>query len=218
MSNLQVQFGKEFAKGEILFREGEHGKEMFVIHAGTVRISKQFDAGEHVIAILGPGDFFGELAVLNNKPRTATAQVTEKLSCLVLDASRLETILSSNGEIALKLLKKFAKRLDSANSLIEILMEQDPKARVILSLSRHAESYGEECLGGIRLRVTKAELCQEVSCLPAVVDEVLQKLSRLQLVDQDDDGNLVVADVEQLRDFLELLEMPPSVNVVELVQ
>ena len=74
------------------------------------------------------------MAILNGKPRTATATVVETTRCLVIEAKTLEAMVARNAEIALRLIKKLAKRLDSADTLIEILMHRDPKARVMLAL------------------------------------------------------------------------------------
>src|SRR5215217_6867222 len=114
------RFGREYQAGEVLFREGEPGDQMFVIQAGAVRISKTMSGEPKVLAVLGPGEFLGEMAILNGKPRTATATVIEATRCLVIEAKTLESMVARNAEIALRLIKKLAKRLDSADTLVEI--------------------------------------------------------------------------------------------------
>src|SRR5713101_6899175 len=84
---LFQRFGKEFRKGTILFREGEPGKEMFVLHSGKVSISKRVRDADKVLATLGPGEFFGEMAIISNKPRNANAMVMEDARLLVIDPS-----------------------------------------------------------------------------------------------------------------------------------
>src|SRR5262249_54908184 len=116
-------------------------------------------------------------------------------------------MVARNAEIALRLIKKLAKRLDSADTLVEILMHKDPKARVMLALSRHADAFGEHIADGIRVRTTSADLAAEVGVELAVAEEVMARLVRLRLVTEEP-GGLVVADVGRLRDFLEFLEMP----------
>ena len=74
---LFQRFGKEFPKATVLFREGETGKEMFVLQAGKVIITKTVRDIEKMLAVLGPGEFFGEMALISNKPRNATATVAE---------------------------------------------------------------------------------------------------------------------------------------------
>lgn len=205
---LFARFGREYQAGEVLFREGEPGDRMFVIQAGAVRISKSMGGEEKVLAILGPGEFLGEMAILNGKPRTATATVVEPARCLLIDARTLEAMVAKNTEIAMRLIKKLARRLDSADTLLEILMHTDPKARVMLALARHAEAFGEPVADGVRIRATAADVAQEVSVLESTAQEVMQRLRRLRLVREEPGGALVISDIARLRDFLEFLEMP----------
>jgi CRP-like cAMP-binding protein len=204
---LFARFGREYAPGDVLFREGESGDVMFVIQTGAVRISKNIGGEDKVLAVLGPGEFLGEMAILNGKPRTATATVVETARCLVIEAKTLESMVARNAEIALRLIKKLAKRLDSADTLVEILMHRDPKARVMLALSRHADAFGEQTDDGIRVRTNATELAREVGVEVEVAHEVLARLRRLRLVTEEE-TSLVVADVGRLQDFLEFLEMP----------
>ncbi|MFO0759175.1 MAG: Crp/Fnr family transcriptional regulator [Byssovorax sp.] len=204
---LFARFGREYAPGDVLFREGESGEVMFVIQNGAVRITKAVAGDDKVLAVLGPGEFLGEMAILNGKPRTATATVVEPTRCLLIEARTLESMVARNAEIALRLIKKLAKRLDSADTLVEILMHRDPKARVMLALSRHADAFGEPTAEGIRVRTTAEEIAREVGVDVSVANEVMARLHRLRLLTEEPDG-LVVADVGRLRDFLEFLEMP----------
>jgi CRP/FNR family transcriptional regulator, cyclic AMP receptor protein len=204
---LFARFGREYQPGEVLFREGEAGEVMFVIQSGSVRIAKAIGGEDKVLAVLGPGEFLGEMAILNGKPRTATATVVESARCLVIEAKTLEQMVARNAEIALRLIKKLAKRLDSADTLVEILMHRDPKARVMLALARHADAFGEHTETGIRVRTTAVDIAREVGVPEEVAHEVMARLRRLHLVTEED-GSLIVADVTRLQDFLEFLEMP----------
>jgi CRP/FNR family transcriptional regulator, cyclic AMP receptor protein len=204
---LFARFGREYQPGEVLFREGEAGEVMFVIQSGAVRIAKAIGGEDKVLAVLGPGEFLGEMAILNGKPRTATATVVESARCLVIEAKTLEQMVARNAEIALRLIKKLAKRLDSADTLVEILMHRDPKARVMLALARHADAFGEHTENGIRVRTTAVDIAIEVGVPEEVAHEVMARLRRLHLITEEE-GSLIVADVARLQDFLEFLEMP----------
>jgi CRP/FNR family transcriptional regulator, cyclic AMP receptor protein len=204
---LFARFGREYPPGEVLFREGEAGDVMFVIQSGVVRIAKAIGGEDKVLAVLGPGEFLGEMAILNGRPRTATATVVEQTRCLVIEARTFEQMVARNAEIALRLIKKLAKRLASADTLVEILMHKDPKARVMLALARHADAFGEHTDAGIRVRTTAVELAREVGVDESVAHEVMARLLRLRLVTEEE-SSLIVADVTRLQDFLEFLEMP----------
>lgn len=205
------RFGREFEVGHVLFREGEPGDVMFVIQSGVVRITKRVADEDKPLAFLGAGEFLGEMAILNGKPRTATAEVVEgPARCLVIDAQTMEVMVTKNAEISLRLIKKLAKRLDSADALIEILMHRDPKARVLLALVRHAEAYGEPTAEGIALRATPEELAQQVGVEVEVAEQLLTRLRRLKLLRGLDDGRHVVSDLSRLEEFIEFLEHPAA--------
>jgi CRP-like cAMP-binding protein len=205
--NLFARFGRTSPAGTVLFREGDEGATMYVLQSGRVRISKGSQDGTKTLAVLGPGEFFGEMAILNRKPRTATAEVVEAARLLVLDAKTFEAMVLSNVEIAVRLIKKLARRLDNADTLIEILMHRDPKARVILGLSREAEQGGiEQDDGSVLVPLTRDDLAAQVGLTPEEVADVLSRLTRLRMVEETPEG-FVIQDVLRLSEFLEFLEM-----------
>ncbi|MFO0674756.1 MAG: cyclic nucleotide-binding domain-containing protein [Polyangiaceae bacterium] len=205
--SVNMRVAREFPAGAVLFREGEPGAEMFVVQSGRIRISKRVAGGDLPIAVLGRGEFLGEMAILNGKPRTATAVVIEDATCLVIDAKTLETMITKNTEIAVRLVKKLAARLDAADALVQILMHPDPKARVLLGLKRHAESFGQQTEEGIWLDVAPEALAREVGAERAQVDEVLARLQRLRIATEEN-GAITVMDMGRLLEFLEFIEMP----------
>jgi CRP/FNR family transcriptional regulator, cyclic AMP receptor protein len=203
---LFSRFGKEFPAGSRLFQEGEAGTEMYVVQSGKVSITKSVGDTTKVLAILGPGEFFGEMSILNQKPRTATAVVVEDAKLLVIDAQTFEAMVTGNTEIALRLIKRLAKRLDSADTLISILMHKDPRARVILGLSRQAEIAGQKVDQGIFIPTSPGELGHQIGLDPAAVSEVVQTLGRSGMLAVVE-GGVLVQDVPKLREFLDFLEM-----------
>ena len=209
---LFARFGRECPAGEVLFREGEPGDVMYVLREGVVRIFKGSPEGDKTLAVLGAGEFFGEMSILNEKPRTATAEVVEAAKLLVINARTFEQMVKGNSEIAIRLIKKLAMRLDSANELIEVLLHRDPKARVILGIARQVELIGEEREGGaVFVPMERDELASEVGVSVGETNEVLHRLRRLNIAEEsvDELGRLgfLVHDVRRLREFLEFLEM-----------
>jgi CRP/FNR family cyclic AMP-dependent transcriptional regulator len=206
---LFLRLARDFPAGNVLFREGEQGEDMYVIQAGLVQILKRVGDDERPLATLGRGEFLGEMAILNGKPRTATAVVLEDARCLVIDAATLEQMVSNNAEIAVRLVKKLARRLDAADELIQILLHPDPSARVLHGLKRHTESFGETTdEGGVRLRVSPGELAREVGVQTEQVLDVMGRLRRLRIAGEDARGAIVVLDPARLLEFMEFLEMP----------
>ena len=181
---------------------------MYVIQSGVVQVEKRIGDQDRPLATLGRGEFVGEMAILNGKPRTATAVVIEDATCLVIDGQTLEHMIANSPEIALRLVKKLARRLDSADEMIQILLNPDPKARVLLSLRRQAESFGEETSLGVRIRASPSDLAREVGAAESQVRDVLERLRRLRIAAEDEVGGAIVLDLPRLHEFLEFVEMP----------
>jgi CRP/FNR family cyclic AMP-dependent transcriptional regulator len=203
-----LRLGRDFSAGNVLFREGERGEDMYVIQSGLVQILKRVGGEDRPLAMLGRGEFLGEMAILNGKPRTATAVVLEDAKCLVIDAATLEQMITNSAEIALRLVKKLARRLDSADEMIQILLNPDPKARVLHGLKRHAENFGDDTGTGVRVDISTDGLARELGVESPQVRDVLSRLRRLRIAEEDETGAIVVTDLPRLLEFMEFLEMP----------
>jgi CRP-like cAMP-binding protein len=203
---LFTKFGREFPKGAVLFREGESGKEMYVIQSGTVAISKRARDVEKVLATLGPGEFFGEMAIISNKPRTATATVSDAARCLVIDPKTFEAMIRGNAEIAVRMIKKLADRLQEADAQIENLLLRDANSRVVHYLAYIADTRGRPVTGGVKIEVALNTLPGILGIDSQQLDGVMEKLSKVKLATVEPDG-VVVPDSKKLREFLDFLEM-----------
>jgi CRP-like cAMP-binding protein len=113
--------GKEFPKGTILFKEGDEGKEMYLINSGEVKLSRKTLQGDVILARLGFGEFFGEMSVITNQPRTVTAETVTDCRLNIITKDILETLVAGKPLVALSILKKLMFRLENAYDLIEDL-------------------------------------------------------------------------------------------------
>jgi CRP-like cAMP-binding protein len=202
---LFQRFGEEFPRGTVLFREGDPGKEMYVVQAGRVTISKRVGDVEKPLTTLGPGEFLGEMSILNNRPRSATATCADECKLLVIDAKTFEAMIRGNAEIAIRLIKKLADRLQETNEQIATLLFHDASSRVVHFLATAAERAASGPAGH-HVELTPAELADWLGLKPDQVDAVLQKLIRSRLVSIEK-GGFLVPDVAKLRHFLEFLQM-----------
>ena len=101
-------------EGETLVSEGQQGKELFVIMSGKATVTRK----GRKVATLGPGDYFGELAVLNPAPRTATVKATTPMEVLIVSGRELSVLLADVPIVARKLLAGMALRLQEADSSV----------------------------------------------------------------------------------------------------
>lgn len=101
-----------FAKNSVIFKEGEPGDRCYVITNGDVRISKFIpNIGEEALAVLKPGDYFGEMALIDNFPRSAHAIANTDVAVLAISKTDLDKILIMDRELGYKLLWAFTKTL-----------------------------------------------------------------------------------------------------------
>jgi len=202
------KYSKDFPAGSILFRDGDQGDEMYVIQSGKVRIAVFAGEVEKTLAVLGPGEFFGELAILNNRPRSATAVIEEDASLLVIEPRAFESMLRKNSEVAIRLIRKLADRLERTDRAVEILLHREPRARVILGLSSLARDRGERTDEGIIVRISPSELAEHVGLDRSLAAEALKRLESAGMLSVDaEQGTLLVRDVERVQEFLGYLEM-----------
>jgi CRP/FNR family cyclic AMP-dependent transcriptional regulator len=206
VSTLIDRFGRRKAAGEVLFKEDEVGTEMFVLQSGKIRLTKNIRGVEKLLADIGPGEFFGEMAILNNKPRTATATVLEDAQLLVIDPKTFEAMIKSNTEIAVRMIKKLAKRLDDANEQIETLLLRDTNSRVVHCIINAARASGAQTPDGVVVRVSSDDIENRTGIDRERVDGVMERMERSQLLHRRG-GELLVPDVSKLAEFLEFLEM-----------
>ncbi|MFA4915180.1 MAG: YhjD/YihY/BrkB family envelope integrity protein [Syntrophales bacterium] len=126
------RFGNVYPGGSYIFREGETGQEMYYILTGKVRMEKKAGQVMKVLAEMGPGEYFGEMAVLIDAPRTASARSVEDSQVAVIDGGTLRNILRESEEISLYMLKEFSNRIRKTNADLEDVTRLWIKLRVII--------------------------------------------------------------------------------------
>ncbi len=203
---LFQRFGKELPKGTVLCREGEPGKEMYVLQSGKVAISKKVRDVEKVLAVLGPGEFFGEMAIISNKPRNASAIVEEDARLLVIDPKTFEAMIRGNSEISVRMIKKLAERLSEADAQIESLLLSDPNSRVVHHMLQVCQTRGRPSEDGIEIDFAVRDLPRELAVGEPAIRYLMHRLEKSGLIEVSGE-RVVVRDTARLFDFLRYLEM-----------
>jgi CRP/FNR family transcriptional regulator, cyclic AMP receptor protein len=203
---LFQRFGKEFPKSTVLFREGETGKEMYVLQAGRVVITKKVRDEEKTLAVLGAGEFFGEMALISNKPRNATATVAEAARLLVIDPKTFEGMIRGNSEIAVRMIKKLAERLGEADAQIETLLLGDPGSRVVHYILSASQTRGRAAEEGVEMDFQLRETARSTGVGEPGVKAMVERLERVGVVERAGD-RLTVKDTARLDEYLRYLEL-----------
>ena len=143
---LFEKYGHVIPAGTVIFREGDEGNEMFIIQEGKVKISKSIENKDHVLAILGKGDFFGEMAIVNRVRRTATAQTVTDTHLLAFDRQGFRSMIEKNSKIAMSIIDKLCRRLQQANMQIQQLKRKNAPALIALHLVYAFEAATQESI------------------------------------------------------------------------
>lgn len=123
------QFTEEHAAGEFLFREGELGTEMFILQEGQVEILKTVNSVDEQLAVLEKGDFFGEMSLLEDLPRTASARAVTDCKVIRINGATFDQMLRTKPEIAVRIMRKLSRRLRQTDQMLrEALGAQDQVA------------------------------------------------------------------------------------------
>jgi len=108
----------EFGAGRFIFHEGDLGTEMFIIHEGRVEILQESAAGPRQIAILDRGDFFGEMSILEELPRNASARAVTAVKIIMIDGATFDSMLRAHPEIGIRIMRKLSRRVRETDTLL----------------------------------------------------------------------------------------------------
>jgi len=173
---LFEKYGQTFDAGKVIFREGDQGEHMYIIQGGAVRISKNVGGREHELAVLEKGDFFGEMAIVSRIARTATATAVNTTQLLAFDRQGFMGMIEKNAKIALNVIDKLCRRLDNANSQIQLMFKRNQRSLIALNLyTRFSERKPDEQFLPVDRTVEQISLNLETP--PKLVQEHVNELA-----------------------------------------
>jgi CRP-like cAMP-binding protein len=124
------RFARTFQPGEMIFSEFEPGDTFYLIQSGRVELVKIIGDIEKTLDILQPSEMFGEMAILEQSPRSATAIALDVVKVLEFNSQNFEILMLGNPQIALKLLRMFSKRIYDSKRRFMILTLDEPQAKI----------------------------------------------------------------------------------------
>jgi CRP/FNR family cyclic AMP-dependent transcriptional regulator len=189
------------ARGEVLFREGDEGDRLYVVTEGKVKLGRtSADGRENLLAILGPGQMFGELSLFDPGPRSATVTAVTDCTLQSLAHDELGHWLTGRPEVARGLLVQLAVRLRKTNDVVADLVFSDVPGRVAKALLDLSSRFGRVADDGVHVHhdLTQEELAQLVGASRETVNKALADFASrgwLRL----EPRSVVIMDVERLR-------------------
>lgn len=195
---------RKYDRGLNVFLEGGEGEEFYLIQSGVVKIYKESDTREIILAVFGEGEFFGEMAVLENqKTRSASAMVMEQSNLYVLKRKDFISVMNQNPQIAIKIMHTALERLRAANELIKDLTFRDAKTRIANGLYRLMEKRGMKLGSGalIDIKLTHQQIADISGTVRETVTKVMLDLQGQGII-QIDKKKIFIHDLEKFKQLL----------------
>ena len=154
--NIYQKYVKTFEPGEVLFKEGEHGEVMFIIIQGEVEIRKRTSAkSARTLITFHEGDIFGEMALIEKKPRSATAIAVNPCRTLVVNEALLDSMIENNPDFAKKMIRILSERIRKANLMIQNISSTNRQNQIFNGLKTFAEQKGISTFKGHRVKLNE---------------------------------------------------------------
>ncbi|TQS40551.1 Crp/Fnr family transcriptional regulator [Cryptosporangium phraense] len=192
---------RSWARGDVLFHEGDESDSVLVLVSGRVKAYSSTGGGTEVLlAVRGPGALVGELAAIDERPRSATVEALEPVTALVLPLGAFEEYLRAHGRLALLLARMLADRLRDADRKRIEFGAHDTLGRVAARLVELADRFGQPTAEGTRiaLPLTQDELAGWIGASREAVSKALQSLRAEGLL-RTSRLTVVVYDLDALR-------------------
>jgi len=202
-------YERSLEPGTAVFDQGDPGDHLYVIRAGEIELIREGEAGHRTVARLGPGDFFGELAVVTGRPYSTRAVAVTATRVLELDRETLEAMCVAQPEIAIRMIRVLVSRLIEAERRLAILGADDLLGPVVRALLYRAQPASNEPGSGFRVVTTLRRLAESAGISMLEAHRALHQLFDRMLLQLAEDG-IRVPDLEALAACLDLPEPGPA--------
>jgi CRP/FNR family transcriptional regulator, cyclic AMP receptor protein len=198
-----VAVPRSYPKGVRVFHEGDNSDACYIVREGDLRVTREHSDGRAIaLATLGPGDIFGELAMLDGGSRSASVETLTDAELLALPASDVRRVIAAHGDIAAKLIVAITRRLRETNERVARQSFQTVPSRVAGVLAQLiAEEAIPEERSGITVRMTQADLAQLAGTSRESVSRFLADLERAGIV-RPGRGRVTVLAPDKLRNYI----------------
>jgi CRP/FNR family transcriptional regulator, cyclic AMP receptor protein len=197
---------RRFGSGQIIFHHGDPGGLLYIIDKGKVKIAHSTpDGHEALLAILGAGDFFGELALLDDSPRSATAEALEPTETLTLHREEFMRYIHGNPEFALHVLHTMAQHIRRLNNQISDIFFLDLSGRLARTLLHLAEQHGKVTADGIVIDIslTQTDLAEMTGATRVSINKTLGRFRRAKWI-KAKGRRFIILDEDALQNLIQV--------------
>jgi CRP/FNR family transcriptional regulator, cyclic AMP receptor protein len=185
---------RRFRRSEIVVEFGKKSNALFILLTGRARVLTADSRGREVIlAVLQPGDYVGEMSLIDNEPHSATVRAEVQTDMLILGRTEFARCLPENSSLSYAIMRGLVHRLRSADRQIESLALLDVYGRVARTLLEMAETDGDQRI--IRNKVSRQDLAKIVGASREMVSRVMKDLEERGMVHTQENGSVVIKDL-----------------------
>ncbi|MDR2734183.1 MAG: Crp/Fnr family transcriptional regulator [Spirochaetota bacterium] len=197
---MASKFGVSYQPEDVIFLEYEPGDSFYLIQSGRVKILKVVKDAEKLLDILGPGDIFGEMAILEDAPRSASAVAVDDVKLLLFRKENFDVILQSNPAMALKLLKIFAKRIYDQRRRLMVFTYDDDDARVldVLLMLAEQQKIDPESTDSVELETTEEQIANWTALKVEDCHKVLERFDKLRRI-RVANGKIIIRNISEIQ-------------------
>ncbi len=180
-STLFQKYGTVVEAGRVIFKEGETGDTMYIIQRGRVKITKKVAEVDKILMVLEKGDFFGEMALIRQTKRTATATAVDDCELLTFNRNSFLSMISKNSNIAMNIIETLCLRLEKADNQIRDLAKKDLKSLVISALNdlrrtERSKTQGEPPANMLKYQDTIKNIALQINAQEKEVEAIIDRL------------------------------------------
>ncbi len=191
---------RSFSRGRMIVAEGESSQSLYILLSGRAKVQRSDTEGKEVIlAVLEPGECFGEMSLLDNEPRSASVITLVSCDFMAINKEAFLGVLGENPQIAMNIMRGLVKRLREADRKIETLALLDVYGRV----ARVLLDFSEEVKGQrvIRAKLPRQEIAKMIGASREMVSRVMKGLEKDGYIGTDEEGRVVLK--EKLSSYLQ---------------
>ena len=198
------RFAKTYQPGEVIISEFEPGESFYLIQKGNVQLIKCVNGSKKNLDILKPGELFGEMAILDNSPRSATCMAIGHVKCLEFNKANFQLLITGNPQIALHLLKLFCKRINDQKRRFRILCIKDLQARIadVFLLLEEMKPSTNENEKQRKFNVTITDVANWAGLSAEVTRDELAKLASQRKVEIYEDY-MIISNINEMKRLYE---------------
>lgn len=197
---------KKLNPNEVLFEEGDKGDVMYLIREGKIKITKGKGDDEKVLAVLKEGDFFGEMAIIDGSPRSASAIAATPVSLLVIDKETFKSKIKENPLIEY-VLETLSRRLRTTDEQIKLLTIKSEERRVVAYIITKAKEIGKKTDQGIEISPFSYENLAHITGIEEEkIKNYIENLQKAGLITVKDNA-VIIKGIEDLDDYLRYIAL-----------